>query len=106
MDKAAVSSLLLEKIGLTYDEFVMKGGKGMDEIYYEESDSFCLEVGDTNYCMFECTDGVINEEGTIVTLHYKGDYFWIEEGEVQMWVDGSSFRSNHILKGDFLDTQN
>lgn len=104
MDKTAVSNLLLEKTGLTYDEFVMKGGRGMEEIYYAESDSFCLEAGDTNFCMFECTEGVKNEEGTIVTLRYKGDYSWIEEGEVQMWEDGSSFRSNHILKGDFLDT--
>lgn len=106
MDKTAVSDLLLEKIGLTYDEFVMKGGRGMEEIYYAETDSFCLEVGDTNYLIFECTDDVANEEGTIVTLYYEGEYSWIEKGVVQMWEDGSSFRSNHILKGDILDTQN
>lgn len=104
MDKTAVSNLLLEKIGLTYDEFVMKGGRGMEEIYYAETDSFCLEAGDTNYLIFECTDGVANEEGTIVTLYYEGEYSWIEKGEVRMWADGSSFRSNHILKGDFLNT--
>lgn len=104
LDKTAVSNFLLEKIGVTYDEFVMKGGRGMEEIYYAESDSFCLEVGDTNYLMFECTDGVKNEEGTIVTLRYESEYSWIEKGVVQMWEDGSSFRSNHILKGDFLDT--
>ena len=104
MDKTAVSSLLQEKIGLTYDEFVMKGSKGMVEAYYAESDSFCMEVGDTNYCLFECTEGVENAEGNIVTLHYVGPYSWIEEGEVQMWKDGSSIRYNHILKGDILDT--
>lgn len=104
IDKTAVNNFLQEKIGLTYDEFVMKGGKGMEGSYYAESDSFCMETGDTNYMTFECTDGVENEEGYIVTLHYKGEYSWIQKGEVQMWKDGSSFRSNHFLEGDILDT--
>lgn len=103
MDKTAVNDFLLEKVGITYDELVMKGGRGMEESYYAESDSFCMETGDTNYVMFECTDGVINEDGYIVTLRYECSYGWIQKGEVQMWKDGSSFRSNHILKGEVLD---
>ncbi len=102
IDKTAMNNFLLEKVGLTYDAYVMKGGKSMDNDYYAEFDSFCWEAGDTNYCMFVCTDGVENEEGTIVTLRYEATYSWIQKGEVQMHKDGR-FIYNHVLKGEILE---
>ena len=102
IDKTAMNNFLLEKVGLTYDAYVMKGGKSMDDDYYAEFDSFCWEAGDTNYCMFVCTDGVENEEGTIVTLRYEATYSWIQKGEVQMHKDGR-FIYNHVLKGEILE---
>ncbi len=103
MDKADVDSLLLEKVGLTYDELVVKGNQGMDSIYYPETESFCLEVGDTNYCMFTCTDGVINEEGTVVTLCFEGDD-WISRCVTRVNISGGTkaFTSNHITEGSIL----
>lgn len=93
-----VNTFLLEKIGLTYDEILAKGNRSLEEIYYPETDSFCFEAGDTNRCMFECIDGVENEEGTIVTLHCKGsEWDRVQECEVEVTKNGGIL-GNHIIK--------
>lgn len=105
IDKADVNALLLEKVGLTYDELVVMGSEGMEEAYYAETDSFCAEYGDTNYCEFVCTDGEISEEGTIVTLYCDGDD-WVSSCEVTLNVaaDYRMFLCNHITDGLILET--
>lgn len=104
IDKADVNALLLEKVGLTYDELVAMGSEGMEEAYYAETDSFCTEYGDTNYCEFVCTDGEISEEGTIVTLYCDGDD-WVSSCEVTLNVaaDHRMFLCNHITDGLILE---
>lgn len=104
IDKADVDALLVEKTGLTYDELVMKGSKGMEDWYYAETDSFCSESGDTNYCQFVCTDGVINEEGTMVTLQCDGDD-WVRTCEVEVIIISEPWGivGNHITEGMVLD---
>lgn len=98
MDKKDVNAFLLEKTGLTYDEILAQGNRSLEEIYYSETDSFCFEAGDTNYCMFECIDGVENEEGTRVTLHCKGsEWDRVQECEVEMTKDGTIL-GNHIIQ--------
>lgn len=106
VDKAAVDALLLEKVGFTYDELVAKGSEGMKDWYYEETDSFCSESGDTNYCRFGCTDGVMNEDGTAVTLQFEGDD-WVRTCEVKVSVEAGQrrFLSNHIAEGWIRDTE-
>lgn len=105
IDKADVNALLLEKVGLTYDELVAMGSEGMEEAYYAETDSFCTEYGDTNYCEFVCTDGEISEEGTIVTLYCDGDD-WVSSCEVTLSIaaDHRMFLCNHITDGLILET--
>lgn len=104
MDKEDVSALLLERAGLSYDEILAKGNNSLEEIYFPETDSFCLEVGDTNRIQFICTDGVENAEGTIVTLYFQGSD-WVKECEVRVMKDGRQILSNHIMEGDILSVQ-
>ncbi|MDE6388458.1 MAG: hypothetical protein K2L82_11710 [Lachnospiraceae bacterium] len=107
MDKADMNVFLAEKVGLSYDELLAKGNNSIEGIYYPETDSFCIEAGDTNYCMFTCTDGVLNEDGTIVTLDFEGDY-WVSKCEVKVNIIGDTkvIVSNHILEGSILDEMN
>lgn len=100
IDKAAVDALLLEKVGFTYDELVAKGSKGMGDWYYVETDSFCSESGDTNYCQFVCKDGVRNEDGTVVILQCEGDD-WVRTCEVKVSAGPGHrrFLGNHIVEG-------
>lgn len=106
IDKAAVDALLLEKVGFTYDELVEKGSEGMKDWYYAETDSFCSESGDTNYCLFGCTDGVMNADGTAVTLQFDGDD-WVRTCEVKVSVESGHrrFLGNHIVEGWIRDTE-
>lgn len=106
IDKAAVDALLLEKVGFTYDELVAKGSEGMKDWYYAETDSFCSESGDTNYCQFVCKDGVMNEDGTVVTLQFDGDD-WVRTCEVKVSVESGRrrFLGNHIAEGWIRDTE-
>lgn len=106
VDKAAVDALLLEKVGFTYDELVAKGSEGMKDWYYEETDSFCSESGDTNYCRFGCTDGVMNEDGTAVTLQFGGDDR-VRTCEVKVSVESGHrrFLGNHIVEGWIRDRE-
>lgn len=106
IDKTDVDALLLEKVGFTYDELVANGSEGMEDWYYAETDSFCSESGDTNYIAFLCTDGVVNEEGTVVTLYCDGDD-WVRTCEVKVSVEAGrrTFLGNHIMEGFFLDTE-
>lgn len=105
IDKADMNAFLLEKVGLTYDELLMKGNESLEGIYYPETDCFCLEAGDTNYCMFTCTDGVLNEEGTEVILQCEGDY-WVSKCEAVINIVGGkkSIVSNRIIEGSILET--
>lgn len=106
MDKAAVSAMLLGKVGLSYDELVAKGSDGLENWYDAETDSFCTEAGDTNYVKFICTDGVINEEGTRVILRCDGDE-WVKTCEVEV-AEGEGergFLGNHIIDGLMLDVE-
>ncbi len=100
IDKTAVDELLLEKVGFTYDELVTNGSGGMEDWYYAETDSFCSESGDTNYCQFVCTEGVMNEEGTAVTLKFGGDD-WVQTCEVVVGIEAGQryFLGNHISEG-------
>lgn len=104
IDKTDMDIFLLEKVGLTYDELLMKGNESLEGIYYPETDCFCLQAGDTNYCMFTCTDGVLNEEGTEVTLQCEGDY-WVSKCEVVVNIVGGTkaIVSNHIIEGSILE---
>ncbi len=106
IDKADMDIFLLEKVGLTYDELLMKGNESLEGIYYPETDCFCLQAGDTNYCMFTCTDGVLNEEGTEVTLQCEGDY-WVSKCEVVVNIVGGTkaIVSNHIIEGSILEEE-
>lgn len=106
MDKADVDALLTEKVGFTYDELVAEGNKGMEEDYYAETDSFCVEAGDTNYCEFLCTDGFMDEDGTTVTLYCDGDD-WVRTCEVKVSVAGDqrTFLGNHIAEGMVRDME-
>lgn len=106
IDKSAVDALLLEKVGFTYDELVAKGSEGMKDWYYEETDSFCSESGDTNYSWFACTDGVMNEDGTVVTLQFEGDD-WVRTCEAKVSVESGHrrFLGNHIAEGWIRDTE-
>ncbi|MCI8323256.1 MAG: hypothetical protein HFI54_06370 [Lachnospiraceae bacterium] len=106
IDKVAVDALLLEKVGFTYDGLVAKGSRGMKDWYYAETDSFCSESGDTNYCRFVCVDGVLNEDGTVVTLQFDGDD-WVRTCEVKVSVESGHrrFLSNHIAEGWIRDTE-
>lgn len=106
IDKADMDIFLLEKVGLTYDELVMKGNESLEGIYYPEVDSFCLAAGDTNYIKFVCTEGTLNEEGTMVTLHCEGDY-WVSECETKVNIVGGtkSISSNHIIAGSILESE-
>ncbi|MCM1123261.1 MAG: hypothetical protein NC416_11825 [Eubacterium sp.] len=105
IDRADMNAFLLEKVGLTYDEMLAKGNTGLEGIYYPELDCFCLEAGDTNYCMFECTDGVINEEGTIVTLCFESDSDWVKKCETRVNIAGGTkaILGNHIVEGDVVN---
>lgn len=106
MDKVDVDAVLLEKVGFTYDELVAQGGAGMKENYYAETDSFCTEHGDTNYCQFVCTDGVMNEDGTIVTLCCDGnDWFRTCEVKVSVGQGRRRFLGNHIAEGMVRDME-
>lgn len=107
IDKADMNAFLTEKVGLSYDELLAEGNNSIEGIYYPETDSFCLAAGDTNYCMFTCTDGVLNEDGTIVTLHFEGDY-WVSKCETKVNIAGGakSMISNHIMEGSILDEMN
>ncbi len=91
MDKADVDAVLLEKVGLTYDELMAQGSRGMEEDYFAETNSFCLERGDTNYVQYECKDGVVNEDGTLVTLDCGGSY-----AKLSVTEGHRRFLSNHI----------
>lgn len=104
IDKADMDIFLLEKVGLTYDELLMKGNESLEGIYYPETDCFCLAAGDTNYCMFVCTDGVLNEEGTEVILQCEGDY-WVSKCEAVVNIVGGTkaIVSNHIVEGSILE---
>lgn len=106
IDKADMDIFLLEKVGLTYDELLMKGNESLEGIYYPETDCFCLQAGDTNYCMFTCTDGVLNEEGTEVILQCEGDY-WVSKCEVVVNIVGGTkaIVSNHIIEGSILEEE-
>ena len=106
IDKADMDIFLLEKVGLTYDELLMKGNESLEGIYYPETDCFCLQAGDTNYCMFTCTDGVLNEEGTEVTLQCEGDY-WVSKCETVVNIVGGTkaIVSNHIIEGSILEEE-
>lgn len=106
MDKADVDALLTEKVGFTYDQLVAEGNQGMEENYYAETDSFCVEAGDTNYCQFLCTDGVMDEDGETVTLYCDGDD-WVRTCEVRVNVEGDrkTFLDNHIAEGMVRDME-
>lgn len=106
MDKADVDALLTEKVGFTYDQLVAEGNQGMEENYYAETDSFCVEAGDTNYCQFLCTDGVMDEDGETVTLYCDGDD-WVRTCEVRVNVEGErkTFLDNHIAEGAVRNTE-
>lgn len=106
IDKTDVDALLTEKVGFTYDQLVAEGNRGMEENYYAETDSFCVEAGDTNYCRFLCTDGAMNEDGTTVTLYCDGDD-WVRTCEVKVSIEAGQrrFLSNHIEEGWFLNTE-
>lgn len=106
MDKADVDAVLLEKVGLTYDELMAQGSRGMTEDYFAETNSFCLEHGDTNYVPFVCKDGVLNEDGTLVTLYCGGNY-WMSALEVKLSVTEGHrrFLSNHIAEGKDRDLE-
>lgn len=104
MSREDVSVLLLEKVGLSYDEILAKGNNSMEEFYFPETDSFCLEVGDTNRMQLICTDGVENAEGTIITLYVQGND-WVKECEVKVEKDSGKFLGNHIMEGDILSAQ-
>ncbi len=105
ISKKAVNAFLLEKVGFSYDELVDQGGWGLEDWYYEETDSFCTERGDTNYCEFVCIEGEISEGGTIVTLNCEGDD-WVKSCEVKLNVAAGNriFLSNHIVDGLILDS--
>lgn len=104
MDKADVDAVLSEKVGFTYDELMAKGSRGMEDSYYAETDSFCLEHGDTNYTLFRCTDGTIEEDGTTVTLYCEGNN-WVNLCEVKVGlVSGQRrFLSSRIVEGSILE---
>lgn len=104
MDKADVDAVLSEKVGFTYDELVEKGSRGMEDAYYAEADSFCLEHGDTNYTLFRCTDGTIDEDGTTVTLYCEGNN-WVNLCEVKVGLASGQrrFLSSHIVVGSILE---
>lgn len=104
MDKADVDAVLSEKVGFTYDELVKKGSRGMEDAYYAEADSFCLEHGDTNYTLFRCTDGTIDEDGTTVTLYCEGNN-WVNLCEVKVGLASGQrrFLSSHIVEGSILE---
>lgn len=104
MDQAEVDAVLLEKVGLTYEQLVEKGSRGMEDAYYTETDSFCLERGDTNYIPFACTGGVAEESDGIVTLYCEGDD-WVRLCEVKVETTSGHrrFLSNHIVEGSILD---
>lgn len=104
MDKADVDAVLSEKVGFTYDELVEKGSRGMEDAYYAESDSFCLEHGDTNYTLFRCTDGTIDEDGTTVTLYCEGNN-WVNLCEVKVGLASGQrrFLSSRIVEGSMLE---
>lgn len=104
MDKADVDAVLSEKVGFTYGELVEKGSRGMEDAYYAESDSFCLEHGDTNYTLFRCTDGTIDEDGTTVTLYCEGNN-WVNLCEVKVGLASGQrrFLSSHIVEGSMLE---
>lgn len=104
MDKADVDAVLSEKVGFTYDELVEKGSRGMEDAYYAEADSFCLEHGDTNYTLFRCTDGTIDEDGTTVTLYCEGNN-WVNLCEVKVGLASGQrrFLSGHIVEGSILE---
>ncbi|MDE5939836.1 MAG: hypothetical protein K2H37_12235 [Lachnospiraceae bacterium] len=106
MDKADVDALLSGKVGFTYDQLVAEGNQGMEENYYAETDSFCVEAGDTNYCQFLCTDGVMDEDGETVTLYCDGDD-WVRTCEVRVSVAGDrrTFLGNHIAEGMVRDME-
>lgn len=106
MDKSDVDALLTEKVGFTYDQLVAEGNQGMEENYYAETDSFCVEAGDTNYCKFLCTDGFMDEDGETVTLYCDGDD-WVRTCEVRVSVEGDRriFRDNHIAEGMVRNTE-
>lgn len=107
IDRADMNVFLAEKVGLSYDALLAKGNTSIEGIFYPETDSFCLETGDTNYCMFTCMDGVLNEEGTIVTLYFEGDY-WVSkcEAKVNIVGDTKEIVGNHIIEGSILDDMN
>lgn len=100
--KEDVNAFLLEKVGLSYDELAAKGNQSLEDIYYQETDSFCIEAGDTNYCAFVCVDGVENEEGTVVTLYFQGNE-WVTECETRVMKENRTFLGNHIMEGAVLD---
>lgn len=103
MDKGAVSEFLNRKVGLNYDEILAKGNRSLETVYYPETESFCFETGDTNYCMFECIAGVENGEGTRVTLFFQG-YSW--ETQCITEVSNNDLRMityNHVQEGMALD---
>lgn len=104
--QADVDALLTEKVGFTYDQLVAEGNQGMEENYYAETDSFCVEAGDTNYCQFLCTDGVMDEDGETVTLYCDGDD-WVRTCEVRVNVEGDrkTFLDNHIAEGMVRDME-
>lgn len=104
MDQAEVDEVLLEKVGLTYDQLVEKGSRGMEDAHYTETDSFCLERGDTNYIPFGCVDGTVDADGTTVTLYCEGDD-WVRLCEVKVETTSGHrrFLSNHIAEGSMLD---
>ena len=106
MDKADVDALLTEKVGLTYDQLVAEGNQGMEENYYAKTDSFCVEAGDTNYCRFLCTDGIMDEDGETATLYCDGDD-WVRMCEVRVSVAGDqrTFLGNHIAEGMVRDME-
>lgn len=100
LEKSDVSAFLTEKVGLSYDELVAKGNVSLESIYYPETDSFCLERGDTNYCAFLCTDGVESRDGTGVTLYFEGDD-WYRKCETRIIEEAGKrrFLCNRILEG-------
>lgn len=102
-----INDFMLEKLGLTYDELTAKGNLSFEDAYLVDADCFAMEVGDTNYTQFEAVSGTENEEGTIITLHYRNTHLstieWVEAGEVMITKDSRQFLSNHIVEGAILD---
>lgn len=105
-----INDFMLEKLGLTYDELTAKGNLSFEDAYLVDADCFAMEVGDTNYTQFEAVSGTENEEGTIITLHYRNTHLstiewveWVEAGEVVITKDSRQFLSNHIVEGAILD---